>query len=158
MYLAHEPLLVKYREFKSFMKKVKRSISRGEVKDARRREQTKPRYTLDHIIKERYPTFQDALADLEDALCMVHLFSMLPSESQTIRQSVTAQCLKLCREWQNYVCESRSLRKVFVSIKGIYYQAEVGFDLAVFCLQVKKAFHSSFEIHVATVTPFFISI
>jgi pescadillo protein len=131
MYLAHEPLLVKFREFKSFMKKIKRSINRGDIKDAKRRERSKPKYNLDHIIKERYPTFQDALADLEDALSMVHLFSMLPSHNQVIRQAVTAQCLKLCREWQNYVCESRSLRKVFVSIKGIYYQAEVRLVVAV---------------------------
>jgi len=33
--------------------------------------------------------------------------------------------MKLCREFQLYIIETHSLRKIFVSIKGIYYQAEI---------------------------------
>lgn len=36
-----------------------------------------------------------------------------------------ANCTRLAAEWQTYIIRSKSLRKVFLSIKGIYYQAQV---------------------------------
>jgi pescadillo len=50
-------------------------------KDFRRAEEhllEKPRYSLSNVIKERYPTFIDALRDLDDALCLVSLFASFP--------------------------------------------------------------------------------
>lgn len=72
----------------------------------------------------RYPTFIDAVRDIDDALCMIFLFSSLPSNDR-VSPSLIANCSRLAAEWQLYVMHSRSLRKVFLSIKGIYYQAEV---------------------------------
>eukprot|EP00795_Rhopilema_esculentum_P015350 gene15350-6582_t len=97
-YLLHEPVLDKFREFKVFIRKLKKALGRDETSRAAKLEENKPVYSLDHIVKERYPTFIDAVRDLDDVLSMVCLFAMLP------------QTYKI---------------KVFISIKGIYYQVEI---------------------------------
>ncbi|KAF5851024.1 hypothetical protein GGP41_010659 [Bipolaris sorokiniana] len=57
-YLLHEPLLAKFREHKAVAKKIGRALGRGEAGDASRLEKNlMPKVKLDHIIKERYPTF-----------------------------------------------------------------------------------------------------
>lgn len=123
-YLAHEPVLNKFRELKVFMRKLKRALGRDEISDAERIEANKPVYTLDHIVKERYPTFTDSLRDLDDALSMVFLFSTLP-QTDKIKLDTVQLCKRLAVEFQHYVISSNSLRKVFISIKGIYYQVEI---------------------------------
>lgn len=123
-YIAHEPVLNKFREFKVFMRKLKRALGRDELGDAERIEANKPVYTLDHIVKERYPTFTDALRDLDDALSMVFLFSTLP-QTDKIQLDTVQLCKRLSVEFQHYVISEHALRKVFISIKGIYYQAEI---------------------------------
>lgn len=124
MYLAHEPILEKFREFKTFMKKIKKAMGKRDFEDAKRKHDNRPTYVLDHIVKERYPRFVDALGDMDDALCLVHLFAMMPA-GKGIESNTSENCLRLVREWNNYVATSGSLTKVFVSIKGIYYQASV---------------------------------
>ncbi|KAI0361729.1 hypothetical protein OH77DRAFT_1390902 [Trametes cingulata] len=128
-YLAHEPVLRKLREHKAFAKKLSRALGRGEWSSAKSLEENKPVYRLDHIIKERYPTFVDAVRDIDDALCMIFLFASLPSDSK-VSPSLIENCARLAAEWQLYVMHTHSLRKVFLSIKGVYYQAEV-FDQTV---------------------------
>jgi pescadillo protein len=71
----------------------------------------------------------DAVRDIDDALCMIFLFASLPSNSR-IPPSLVENCARLAAEWQLYVMHTRALRKIFLSIKGIYYQAEV-FDQTV---------------------------
>ncbi|KAL8906736.1 MAG: hypothetical protein Q9207_001862 [Kuettlingeria erythrocarpa] len=124
-YLLHEPILNKFRDHKALAKKIARSLGRGEVGDAARLEKTtKPRITLDHIIKERYPTFVDALRDLDDALSLLFLFANLPSTS-TVPPKTISLCQRLCLEFEHYLIITHSLRKSFISIKGIYYQATI---------------------------------
>jgi pescadillo protein len=123
-YLAHEPLLHKFREFKTFMKKIRKAAGRKEFESARRQNDLKPKFVLNHLIKERYPRFIDALRDLDDALCMVHLFASLPSQGR-ITSAHTGTCREIVQHWQYYVAKSQTLQKVFVSIKGVYFQAEI---------------------------------
>uniref|UniRef100_A0A8K9WPF5 Pescadillo homolog n=1 Tax=Oncorhynchus mykiss TaxID=8022 RepID=A0A8K9WPF5_ONCMY len=107
-FLLHEPIVRKFIEYKVFVRKLRKAYGKAEWTAVERLRDNKPGYKLDHIIKERYPTFIDALRDIDD--CYV--------------QTITL-CRRLTVEWMNYVVTSRSLRKVFISIKGIYYQAEV---------------------------------
>ncbi|KAF9998053.1 mRNA-binding ribosome synthesis protein nop7 [Entomortierella chlamydospora] len=123
-YLMHEPILGKFREYKTFAKKMAKVMSKGQYSTAKTLAENKPIYTLDHIIKERYPTFTDALRDLDDALCMVFLFATMP-KTDKIKAETVENCQRLAAEFQHYVLHTRSLRKVFLSIKGIYYQAEI---------------------------------
>lgn len=131
-YLLHEPLLQKFRDQKALEKKISRALGRGDVTDAARLERNavrpeqtgKPRYTLDHVIRERYPTFVDAIRDLDDCLSMLFLFANLPSSS-TVPAKMIARCERLCLEFEHYLIVSHSLRKSFLSIKGIYYQASI---------------------------------
>jgi pescadillo protein len=123
-YLNHEPLLAKFRDFKTFMKKIRKSSGRNEVEKARRRDELKPIMKLDHLVKERYPRFVDALRDMDDCLCMIHLFAALPSIGR-VTAGHTSKCQELSRQWQYYIAKSHSLNKVFVSIKGYYWQATV---------------------------------
>ncbi|KAE8152871.1 Pescadillo N-terminus-domain-containing protein [Aspergillus avenaceus] len=124
-YLLHEPLLRKFRDQKALAKKIARSLGRGEVSDASRLEKNHaPKLTLDHVIKERYPTFIDALRDLDDALSLLFLFANLPSTTHVPPKTI-ALCQRLCHEFQHYLIVTNSLRKSFLSIKGIYYQATI---------------------------------
>ncbi|KAF9331565.1 mRNA-binding ribosome synthesis protein nop7 [Linnemannia elongata] len=123
-YLMHEPILGKFREYKTFAKKMAKVMSKGQYSTAKTLAENKPIYTLDHIIKERYPTFTDALRDLDDALCMIFLFATMP-KTEKIKSETIENCQRLAAEFQHYILHTRSLRKTFLSIKGIYYQAEI---------------------------------
>ena len=72
----------------------------------------------------RYPSFPDALRDLDDALSLIILFAHLPA-SEKVPASIISNCSKLAAEWQLYVMRTRSLKKVFLSVKGIYFQASI---------------------------------
>uniref|UniRef100_A0A8C4UHD7 Pescadillo homolog n=1 Tax=Falco tinnunculus TaxID=100819 RepID=A0A8C4UHD7_FALTI len=123
-FLLHEPIVNKFREYKVFVRKLRKAYGKSEWSTVDRLRDNKPSYKLDHIVKERYPTFIDALRDLDDALSMCFLFSTFPRTGKCHVQTIQL-CRRLAVEFLNYVIASRSLRKVFLSIKGIYYQAEV---------------------------------
>ena len=106
-------------------KKIAKSLGRNELQDAVRLERNgTPKIKLDHIVRERYPTFVDALRDLDDALSLLFLFANLPS-TETVPPKVIARCQRLCHEFEHYLITTNSLKKSFLSIKGIYYQATI---------------------------------
>jgi len=124
LFLMHEPLLAKFREQKAFLKKVRKAAGRHERLQAQRLDDRRPVYKLDHLIRERYPSFADALQDLDDTLCLVFLFASL-APSKFVHAARVSACARLRREFLAYVARTHSLRHVFISIKGIYYQADV---------------------------------
>lgn len=52
-FLAHEPILQKLRQHKTFMKKLSKALGRNEWSRAKGLEENRPVYKLDHIVKER---------------------------------------------------------------------------------------------------------
>ncbi|XP_020103661.1 pescadillo homolog [Ananas comosus] len=125
-FLAHEPLRQKFWDMRAHDRKIRKAEARRNRDLADRLVNRRPSYKLDRLILERYPTFIDALRDLDDCLTMVHLFAALPAaEREHIQVGRIHNCMRLSKEWQAYIARTHSLRKTFVSVKGIYYQAEV---------------------------------
>lgn len=125
-FLAHEKLLDKFREIDAWMKKVRKAKVRGDETKAKAMTENQPTYSLHHLVKERYPAFSDALSDLDDALTLICLFASCPSNSEfSITHHLVRESERLWREFCVYLVAARSLRKSFLSVKGIYYQADV---------------------------------
>ena len=120
--LMHDKLLEKFRQIKAHLKKYKKLLGRKEPKLAEEHMRKMPKYTLNHVIKERYPTFIDALRDLDDALCLIALFSNLPQHlSLEISKKEIEECKQLIKEFMLYCTITQCFKKSFFSIKGIYY-------------------------------------
>jgi len=122
-FLSHEPLLEKFREFKGYMKKVRKASGRGDVEEAKRLNENTEKYSVSHLVRERYPRFVDALSDLDDCLSLVHLFATLPAGK--IPTSIIQKCKHLVNGWSAAVCLSGGVSKTFVSVKGIYYETVI---------------------------------
>lgn len=122
--IAHEPVLDKFREFRAFMKKVRRAAGRNEKDEAARQYAMAPTYTLHHLVRERYPRFGDALNDMDDALTLIHLFAALPSEKD-IRAKVINKAKSLAGSWSAYCATTSSITKSFISVKGVYMEASI---------------------------------
>jgi len=81
-FLLHEPLLAKFREARAHARKVRRAKAKGQTEAAERLVAAAPRYRLDGLVRERFPSLGDALRDLADPLTLLHLFAVLPAERQ----------------------------------------------------------------------------
>lgn len=123
-FLLHDPLIWKLRDIKIWNRRIKYAHSVKDQQLKRMRLEKYPQMKLDHVIKERYPTFIDAIKDLDDCLTLLFLFSTFPA-LKVVKRDVTALCRRLTIEFMNWVVAARALRKVFVSIKGYYFQAEI---------------------------------
>ncbi|KAE9620130.1 putative BRCT domain-containing protein [Lupinus albus] len=125
-FLHHEPLLEVHRAIKTHERKIKKAEAKKNIERANRLRDQTPKPKIDRIIRQRYPRFVDALGELDDCLSMVHLFAALPaSESKKIDVERVHKCRRLAHEWQAFISRTHKLRKAFVSVKGIYYQASI---------------------------------
>lgn len=106
------------------MKRMAKAKGRKDNESVDRIRDNKPFYKLDHIVKERYPTFVDALRDIDDALSMCFLYCNF-AKSKAIPLELIEMCRRLTLEFMSFVIQTKSLRKVFVSIKGYYYEANI---------------------------------
>ncbi|XP_049851677.1 pescadillo homolog [Schistocerca gregaria] len=122
-YMSHDPMIQNFRDHQIWLRRLRSAKMRRLPEKVKSLLENEPKCSLDYLVKERYPTFMDALRDLDDALIMIHLFSTIPSD--VVSPDRVENCTRLCREFQHYVIHTRSLRKVFISIKGIYFQARI---------------------------------
>ncbi|XP_014097041.2 pescadillo homolog isoform X2 [Bactrocera oleae] len=123
-FLLHEPIVWTLRDYKIFAKKTGRDRAIKDFRNLKRRLALYPELRIDHIVKERYPTFIDAIKDLDDCLTLLFLFSTFPS-LRLIPRDQSFLCRRLTIEFLHYIISSKSIRKVFISIKGFYFQADI---------------------------------
>lgn len=125
-FIRHDPILEDLRAKSAYTKKVIKARAKRNKELADILKKRQPEIKLDRLVLERYPHFIDALRDLDDPLTLVHLFAALPaSDRLKIEVKRVHNCRKLSHEWQGYISRTHKLRKVFISVKGIYYQVEV---------------------------------
>eukprot|EP00854_Cymbomonas_tetramitiformis_P014699 gene14699-17367_t len=154
-FLAHEPLLEQFRTIRSHKKKIVRAKGKKEYDLAERLKNITPGYRLDHLVKERYPSFIDALRDLDDPLSLIHLFAVLPAEKRLkVNNTMVQKARRLSLEFQAYVSRTHALRKVFVSVKGIYYQAEILGQLVTWIVPHALAQHIPIDVDYRVMTTF----
>uniref|UniRef100_A0AC35U3X4 Pescadillo homolog n=1 Tax=Rhabditophanes sp. KR3021 TaxID=114890 RepID=A0AC35U3X4_9BILA len=123
-FLANEPLVNTLRDYNAFIKKVAKAKGRNEREKVTRLQEKEPEFNVQHLVKERFPTFDMAVRDLDDCLSVVFAFATLARDTK-IGKNLIEECKKLSSEFMHYVIEAKALRKTFISIKGIYYQAEI---------------------------------
>ena len=125
-YLLSDPIVGKFRDIKAHLKKHKKAMFRGEKEEAKNILKSTPKLPLQHIIKERYPKFEEALRDLDDALSLMSIYAIIPShQALNISKDTIDECSKLINEFQAIAVIAKSITKAFFSIKGIYFQAEL---------------------------------
>jgi len=121
-FLTHEPIIDKFRQLKIYLRRLTKAKARKEKTKEESLRDNRPFYKLDHVVRERYPTFVDAIRDLDDCLTLVFLFANFP-----LLKKLYEPRLRLCRrlsvEFLHYVITSGSLKKCFISVKGYYFQA-----------------------------------
>ena len=78
-FLNLDPIIEKMRALKIYKKKYIKAKAKGEVGKIQYLAKHKPQINLNHLIKERYPDFLDAIRDLDDPLSLMALFSIFPS-------------------------------------------------------------------------------
>jgi|UniRef100_A0A7S4GH27 pescadillo protein len=136
-WLLQEPILEKFREFSTYNKKLKKRIAKGQgVKGKAYKDEVKPQleYSLVPLLKERYPTFLEAVREMSDALSHMFLYSILPPHiaSKTtieghnyLTTRLSKKSRNLAKRWTEYCANTSAVRKAFISIKGWYYQADI---------------------------------
>lgn len=150
-FLSHEKLINKFREINAFQKKIVKAKTKINKYDYKKLKENKPLYSIQHIIKERYPRFVDALNDIDDALSLINLFCILTKhELHNIKTETIDECKRLNREFLLYVALSQSLKRGFISIKGFYLNVEImGIDatwLVPFTLPQKLPFEVDYDV------------
>ena len=111
-FLSNEKLLSKFREIKAYQKKITKAQKKKQKFDANHLIENKPTYNLNHIIKERYPRFVDALQDIDDALCLIGIFADLPKYDLLKIKAEKVNLSKcLLREFYLYTAISHNIKK-----------------------------------------------
>lgn len=125
-FMASDSLVNYFREKKTYRKKLIKAIARRDLTTVKALKQKKPKLEINHLIRERYSVFNDAIKDLDDPLTLLSLIAKFPAHRLF---KVSPQQINLAKTlilmFKSYIVQNRVLRKVFLSVKGIYFQVEI---------------------------------
>ncbi|CAA9988103.1 pescadillo-like protein [Plasmodium knowlesi strain H] len=125
--LAHEKIIQDFRKIQTCLKKYKKyKLALEDEEKCKSLIKNFPKYTLDHIIKERFPVFSYAIEDLDDALSAIVAYSLLPSNEKVgIQNRFVTNCEVIKNHFHYYAYKTNRIKKAFITVKGYYLQAEI---------------------------------
>ena len=125
-YLAEDRLLNHFRRLKVYRRRLFTAVVRKDKERVKRIKATKPILDITHVVKERYPSFEDTLKDLDDPLSTLSLVANFPGHRLfKVNPEQVKACKLLLDMFKLFVVKSQKLNKVFLSSKGVYFQAEI---------------------------------
>ncbi|GKT13539.1 Pescadillo like protein, partial [Aduncisulcus paluster] len=128
--LQKSPIYTHFADLKAFNKKVKKRFNRKEDLDAKKLKKQAPHVSYEFLVRERYPTLDSAIKALNDALPILSLYAAVSTDTGAIGRGMVDRCKRACRAFHYYLTRTRSLRAVFISVKGVYLRASVhGVDI-----------------------------
>ena len=77
-YLEADKTIEYFRDMQVYKRKLKNAIIKRDKTKVNSIKERKPTLDINHIVKERYFNFEDALKDLDDSLSMIALVSCFP--------------------------------------------------------------------------------
>lgn len=142
------------------MRKLNKAVAKKERDAADRIRENKPTYKLDHIVRERweslkgsismigfdykfffrYPSFIDAIRDLDDALTLCFLFARLP-KSPKVKSEFSQLCRRLSglTQWEIFLVIG--LFHCFYSFYSRVYALRHNFEVTAKGKDEKAHFH-----------------
>eukprot|EP01083_Nonionella_stella_P212640 767702_1 len=73
--LHREPILWQWRNQRTFRNKITKHKGRHNWDKVKRMTLNMPQISMDHLVRERYPSFNDALRDFDDCVTFISLFA-----------------------------------------------------------------------------------
>lgn len=92
-FLALDPIIDRIRSQKVYLKKFKKAKAKGDIGKIQYLAKHKPKISLNHLVRERYPQFVDALRDLDDPLSLMALFTIFPTHKEF---NLSGEKIELC--------------------------------------------------------------
>lgn len=117
-FLRYDPLLPLLQNRAIQRRKIRSAVATKNTQLESKLRKTLPRVSLNHLILERYPSYLDALNDLDDPINLISLFASVAMQPNLYRiegqsNKTNYDCRKLSLEWKNYVIQTHTLKKLF---------------------------------------------
>ena len=131
-YIESDKIMDHFAQEKIYKRKLTKSIAKKDKLRTLRLKANKPELNVDHVIRQRYPRFEQAVADLSDPLSLLSLIAGFPGHRLfRIPPQKTRACKLLINMFKALIVKKRLLSKVFLASKGVYYEAQLGMGIPV---------------------------